>query len=348
MDQRGNVLPVAVDERCRPPLRQLSKSQRSTVDVGICPVLGQPVRELERWITQCARKSVAEVGRSEIESQFEEELTQSRPGEPRLQEADQEDGRRKRQGDEGGPADLSYGGPIKNRRHEEKRDQHECQAKGIDDQRDRASKRLARTASAHSKDNDPGEATRAHGQELHLPGHILHAGIRVEVKQIVRSEVTGGHPNELERDRNDVRGRDEAPHESALQPPIRKCQKDVQEENRRHQVEHLPKGVQDVSARPDQRRKEVDESGHDQQRAETVRRSSPPRNETTHHVGERDPRGQRCYEERLTKRAADVFAQESEREGRGCSSHSEQDERPANRDRGRAAGSARVRNGRKT
>jgi hypothetical protein len=60
-------------------------------------------------------------------------------------------------------------------------------------------------------------------------------------RRIVRSEVAGGHPNELERDRNDVRGRDEAPHEPALQPAIRKCQKDVQEENRGHQVEHLPK-----------------------------------------------------------------------------------------------------------
>ena len=78
-------------------------------------------------------------------------------------------------------------------------------------------------------------------------------------RRIVRPEVAGGHPNELECDRNDVRGRDEAPHEPALQPAIRKCQKDVQEENRRHQVERLPKSAQDVSARPDQRRKEVDE-----------------------------------------------------------------------------------------
>lgn len=120
-------------------------------------------------------------------------------------------------------------------------------------------------------------------------------------RRIVRPEVAGGHPNELECDRNDVRGRDEAPHEPALQPPIRKCQKDVQEENRRHQVERLPKSAQDVSARPDQRRKEVDEPGDDQQRAETVRRSSPPRDETADHVGECDPRGQRCYEEGLTK-----------------------------------------------
>ena len=68
-----------------------------------------------------------------------------------------------------------------------------------------------------------------------------------------------------------------------------------------------------------------------------VRRSSPPRNETADHVGKCDPRGQRCYEERLTKGAADVFAQKREREGRGRSSQSEQDERPASRDRGRAA-----------
>jgi hypothetical protein len=122
----------------------------------------------------------------------------------------------------------------------------------------------------------------------------------------------------------------------------------VEEENRRHQVERLPKGVQNVSARPDQRRKEVDEPGDDQQRAKMVRRSSPPRNETADHLGKCDPRGQRCYEERLTKGAADVFAQKREREGRGRSSQSEQDERPASRDRGRAAGSARVGNGRKT
>jgi hypothetical protein len=115
-------------------------------------------------------------------------------------------------------------------------------------------------------------------------------------RRIVRPVVSRGHPNELEHDRNDVRRRDEAPHEPALQPPIRKCKKDVQEENRRQQVERLPKRVQDVSARPAQRRKEVDEPGDDQQRAETVRRSSPPSNETAHHVRERDPRGQRRYE----------------------------------------------------
>jgi hypothetical protein len=37
-------------------------------------------------------------------------------------------------------------------------------------------------------------------------------------RRIVRPEVAGGHPNELERDRNDVRRRDEASHEPALQP----------------------------------------------------------------------------------------------------------------------------------
>jgi hypothetical protein len=72
-------------------------------------------------------------------------------------------------------------------------------------------------------------------------------------RRIVRPEVAGRHPNELECDRNDVRGRDEAPHEPALQRPIRKCQKDVQEENRRQQVERLPKRVQHVSARLAQR-----------------------------------------------------------------------------------------------
>jgi len=81
-------------------------------------------------------------------------------------------------------------------------------------------------------------------------------------RRIVRAEVADGHQNELECDRNDVRDRDEAPHEPALQP-ILKCQRDVQEENRRHQVERLSKSAQDVSARPDQRRKEVDEPGDD-------------------------------------------------------------------------------------
>ena len=96
-------------------------------------------------------------------------------------------------------------------------------------------------------------------------------------RRIVRPEVAGGHPDELEHDRNDVGGRDEAPHEPALQPPVRKRQKDVQEENRRQQVERLPKRVQDVSARPGQRRKEVDEPGDDQQRAQHQNNSAPSR-----------------------------------------------------------------------
>ena len=217
-----------------PPDGQLDGT---ALEIGPAPVLGEPVRELERRIAQGAGERVAQLARRRVGAQLDEEVSDGRPRQSGVQQADQEHQRREadreeRDAPDGLERDLSIDQPVDGR-EEEERKHHETQRERLDEQRRPAAPRPAFGAPPPEDEHDPGQAQATEHHQLGLQQRIRALRLGCDGEQIVGAEAPERHADELDAERRDIPGADEQPLQAPAQPAGRKGEEDVQEQHRR-------------------------------------------------------------------------------------------------------------------
>ena len=228
------------------PRASARKIERPALDVGVGLELRQPVGELERGVAQRAGQRVAQVGRAQIAAELDDELAERRVREPAVEETDQEDGRSERERCERRPPDLGDPGTTVRGRAEEKRDHQETAREGVHEQPKRAAKRPDGTEPADDEHRHAQQTVRGHQRELNLAQRFRHAEVDLALDQVVRAEPAEVHAQKLEADRRRIRQHDQPAHEPSPQPPIRKGEEDVQEDDRGDEVERLPEREKEI------------------------------------------------------------------------------------------------------
>ncbi|OLD99496.1 MAG: hypothetical protein AUG91_06660 [Actinobacteria bacterium 13_1_20CM_4_69_9] len=135
MQQRRHTYALPLDQRRRAAAAERDQVERPALDVRIGLELRQPVRQLQRRIAEGAGEGVAQIRRTEVRSELDDEAGERGPRQPCLQQADQEHHRRQRERDEGRPADLSDPGPTVRGREEQEGEHQQPDPERVDEQR---------------------------------------------------------------------------------------------------------------------------------------------------------------------------------------------------------------------
>ena len=160
--------------------------------------------------------------------------------------------------------------PAESGGREEQSDHDECDGEGVDQERERATKRSARTSPPSREDTNPTEAAAADRHELDFHQEVGRTYVWSDLQKIVRTEVAEHHPDELEADRRRISKEDKDSLEPPFQTAARKREEHVQEDHRRDEVECLPQCEETVVRRPCERREEGDEAGDDHEGPEAT------------------------------------------------------------------------------
>src|SRR3954454_20758773 len=121
MEQRRDVFALPVDQCRRTSTAKVADVEGTAVDIGIGGELGQPIREVERRISQRARERVAQIGRRKISTQLDDEVAERGPSQTSLKEAAQEHDRCECERDKRSPPDLRHPRSAKRSRQKEER-----------------------------------------------------------------------------------------------------------------------------------------------------------------------------------------------------------------------------------
>jgi hypothetical protein len=247
VQQRRNVFALPVDHGRRTSAAEIADVERIAVDVGIRRELGQPIREVERRISERARERVAQIGRRKISAQLDHEVAERGLSQTSLEEAGQKDDRCECERDKRGPPDLRDPRPPIDNRQEEKRDHDEREREGIHEHGERAAQRPSCLPSTNGEHAHAGQARSAHNRELNIPYHLFRSGIRPALEQVVRTEPPEIHPNQLEPDRRPVRCHKQRPYKPSPQATVGEGEEDMQEQHGRYQVDGLPDRVRNIA-----------------------------------------------------------------------------------------------------
>ena len=263
--------------------------------------------------------------RLRIGPQRDDELADGRPGEARVEEAEQEDDRREPDHGQRRPLQRLEPRALEVPVHEERRDQDEADREQVDQERQRTPAMPACTPPPSREDADPDDADRTQREKLDVLRRRREGGPRGNLQQASRAKGAERQLHQLEADRARVRGADEHALESGPQPALGEGEKDVQEERGGQDVEGGSDRVEHVHVRQLKSREAAGDAARDHQQPQAAFRPAPPCDQAGEDVRDGDPVQQARLHE------IDIVARQGKRDragGRGAARGGDRGDEP--------------------
>ena len=271
----------------------VSRRQRNLLPVLVGPAaeLRQPVRQPQRRVPERAGQRGLQIG-GRIGAELHQQLGHLPPGQPGIEEREQEGDRRQAERGERDQPDrlerrpLAHAGQIEQRQHDQ------GQPEGIDQQRSRPT---ARPAGGSDGAGTAGSCPVRRSAATRL-SWMCSTAAPVSTCVVMANRFAGSTPrmilNACRTSASGIAGDDHRLLGSAGEPPGREGQEDVQEHRRRQHVQQMPDAEQHRLLDPLQRRRRHREPGAHHQRSEAAHRTSPPGQDSAQHVRHDDPADQ--------------------------------------------------------